>query len=131
MNPHRSGPRGTRRPNKIGGRLRASPVVGVILMVGTTIVLAATVYGWAGTYSNVPQQGVKVIGRPTGPTVRSYAVAAAMPGLSCADLNFILDGAVFALAADHGCPAPETGSVTACSDGEALRPRDNVAAGTL
>lgn len=114
----------------------ASPVIGVILMVGTTVILAATVYAWAGAYSHVPDQAVKVLALSPAdhadPAVRAYTVAAVMPGLRYEDLNLSLDGVILNMTRAAGCPAPDDAAhFTACGDAETLRPRDAVQAGDV
>ena len=72
----------------------ASPVVGVVMMVGTTVILSAAVYGWTSAYANLPNQGVRVLALASeGPGEgrdKAFSVSAVMPGISYGDLNFTL-----------------------------------------
>ena len=111
----------------------ASPVIGVIMMVGTTVVIAASVYAWTGSYANVPEQSVHVVGlvgneRAEG-GLKTYTVAAVMPGILYADLGITVDGAAFRMVTDKGCPDPAPGEYVVCLGEETLRPRDAVTAG--
>lgn len=110
----------------------ASPVIGVILMVGTTVVMGASVYAWTGSYSNVPEQGIHVVGllpQPAEGDLRTYVVAAVMPGLRYGDIMFSVDGVVQQYAAGEACAIPAPGEVAACEQQRALLPRDLVQAG--
>ena len=111
----------------------ASPVIGVIMMVGTTVVMAATVYAWASAYTNVPEQGVHVVGLVSDGLakegLKSYTVAAVMPGIRYADLGLTLDGHVLEMARGKGCPDPAPGQYVVCVGRETLAPRDAVTAG--
>ena len=110
-----------------------SPVVGVILMVGTTVAMSATVYAWTSAFTNVPEQGVHalaIVGNaPAAEGRKAYTVAAAMPGLRYADFALTLDGALLDMSREEGCPAPGPGEFVACLGEETLAPRDAIAAG--
>lgn len=123
--------------DRLRGLLRrdegASPVIGVIMMVGTTVVMSATVYAWASAFTNVPEQGVHVVGLVSDGMaeggLKSYTVAAVMPGIRYADLGMTLDGAALEMARGRGCPAPEPGQYVVCLGEETLTPRDAIEAG--
>lgn len=115
----------------------ASPVIGVVLMVGTTVILGATVYGWSGSYTNVPEQGVKVLGLmqdgdgPDG--AQRFVVTSAMPGLRYGALEWTLDDEPLVWPEDEdacrGSLPPR--AVAFCEHGRALHPRDIVHAGDV
>lgn len=116
------------------GDAAASPVIGVILMVGTTVVLGASVYAWSSAYANVPEQGIRVIGLlPQGHEgdLRTYLVAAVMPGLRYADIVFSVDGEVLLYVEGEACAPPEAGQVVACEQSRPLHARDLVQAGDM
>jgi hypothetical protein len=110
-----------------------SPVIGVIMMVGTTVVMSSAVFGWTSAFTNVPEQGVHLLGlvgnEPAEGNVKRYTVAAVMPGLRYADVALTLDGEVLAMAREKGCPAPGPGEYVVCLGDETLAPRDATTAG--
>lgn len=113
----------------------ASPVIGVVLMVGTTVILGATVYGWSNSYTNVPEQGVKVLGlMPDGDgpeDTHRFVVTTAMPGLRYGNLLWTLDDEPLTWAPeDTGCDGTlAQGEIAFCEHGRPLHPRDVVHAG--
>lgn len=111
----------------------ASPVIGVIMMVGTTVVMAATVYAWTSAYTNVPEQGVHVVGLVSNALaedgLKPYTVAAVMPGVRYADLGLTLDGHPLEMTREKGCPDPAPDAYVVCLGNETLAPRDAVTAG--
>lgn len=112
----------------------ASPVIGVILMVGTTVILGASVYTWTSHYANVPDQAVKVLALssdgPVEQNVKTYTISAVMPGIRYGDLNFTLDGQHLDMVDGLGCPSSVApGTYVVCEGGRALRDRDTVTAG--
>lgn len=112
----------------------ASPVIGVIMMVGTTVILGASVYTWVSHYANVPDQAVKVLALSSDGPVRDnlkvYTIAAVMPGIRYGDLNFTLDGKHLPLMSAPVCPdrAP-AGTYVVCEGNRGLAERDVVTAG--
>lgn len=96
----------------------ASPVIGVIMMVGTTVILSAAVFTWTSAYGNVPGQPVNVIALasegPIADGVKNYTLAAAMPGLRYEELGLTLDGARLEQDKDGSCERPAAGTYTVC-----------------
>lgn len=113
--------------------MAASPVIGVILMVGTTVILGASVYTWTSNYSNVPQQGVRVLALSSeGPVVENdkwLVVSAVMPGVDYGDLNLTLEGRHLSQTTAPECAKPPRGQYVACRGGETLRAGDAITAG--
>lgn len=106
--------------------LAASPVIGVILMVGTTVILGASVYAWTSTYANVPDHAVKVLALsaegPLEGTTKGYVVAAPMPGLRYAHVELILDGVTLRQLHEAPCAAPPEGAYVVCRDNRPVGP---------
>lgn len=102
----------------------ASPVIGVILMVGTTVILGASVYTWTSQYANVPDHGVKVLALagdgPLKANVKAYVVAASMPGLRYEHVELTLDGDHLEHRKDGPCANPPPGTFKVCRDGAVL-----------
>lgn len=77
-----------------------SPVIGVILMVAITVVLAATVYVYAsgfGIQNTNPQHSIALTSASPltangGDQVKSYTISAATSGLRWSDMRLSVDG---------------------------------------
>lgn len=93
-------------------------------MVGTTVILGASVYAWTSSYANVPDHAVKVIALsaegPLRGMTKNYTVAATMPGLRYEHVELTLDGKRLHQAKDGACEDPREGSFLVCRDGRVL-----------
>jgi flagellin-like protein len=103
-----------------------TPVIGVIMMVAVTVVLAAGVYVWvssqdaraAGTAGGL---AVTSAGNPASPApgnhYRNYTLVAASPGLTYGQLALTLDGAPLRADLGTGCEPSTTGAWSVCGGG--------------
>lgn len=93
-------------------------------MVGTTVILGASVYAWTSSYANVPDHAVKVVALsaegPLRGTTKNYTVAATMPGLRYEHVELTLDGKKLHQARDGPCDQPPEGTFLVCRDGAVL-----------
>ncbi|HWH09402.1 MAG TPA: archaellin/type IV pilin N-terminal domain-containing protein, partial [Candidatus Thermoplasmatota archaeon] len=78
-----------------------SPVVGTILMVAITVVLAATVYVWVSGFGGSGSDPAKTISLSSGGAIKdcgvddkckTYTIAGASPGLKYEDIKVVLNG---------------------------------------
>ena len=110
-----------------------SPVIGVLLMVGMTVLLAGTVYVWTSGYTGLPEQHLRVVGIASAGysngTLKTYTISTGLSGLHHADFDVRLDGVVLAMSTREGCLDPEPGEWVACRDGKTLGPQEEVMAG--
>lgn len=103
----------------------ASPVIGVIMMVGTTVILGASVYTWTSGYADLPENAVKVLalasGGPPEGGAKTYVVAAVMPGVRYDHLDLTLDHKGLRHHKAGACAdAPPPNAYVVCRDGAVL-----------
>lgn len=107
-----------------------SPVIGVILMVAVTVVLAATVYVWVSGFSggqNTPARSIALSSEgPGSGGLKSYVVSAAANGMKWGDVTFSVNGETRAIDGDGDCTtAPAAGQYQPCA-GSSLETDDGL-----
>jgi flagellin-like protein len=107
-----------------------SPVIGVILMVAVTVVLAATVYVWVSSQDarSAESPGAfaltsagNVANPAPGDYSKEFTLVAAMPGFTYGQLAITLDGAPLQAELGLACDPSVTGAWSVCAG---TAPRD-------
>lgn len=92
-----------------------SPVIGVILMVAVTVVLAATVYVWASGFgANTTQPARSIAASKSSPytydtvTMQNFTINSASSNLKYQDIQVTVDGKIQSIDTAYTCAATES-----------------------